>query len=172
MKMCNPQPQPHPLRLYALKFCPAPLKVSLKFCPPPLNFLALKVMPPICYALLPPVVIDHYLNEEKNNLIRVSIYYIRQLIKVKGKAGSQRNTLYSESSLVDGGGLRTFLCDPMHTFRSSGYTLSGIYIFSVIYTIPHTNLWVSAGVHTLAKKSCFSSLFGSHPPDQSTFFRL
>ncbi len=25
--------------------------------------------------------------------------------------------------------------------------------------------WVSAGVHTLAKKSCFSSLFGSHPPD-------
>ncbi len=30
-------------------------------------------------------------------------------------------------SLVDGGGLRTFLCDPMHTLRSSGYTLSGIY---------------------------------------------
>ncbi len=31
-------------------------------------------------------------------------------------------------SLVDGGGLRTFLCEPMHTLRSSGYTLSGIYI--------------------------------------------
>ncbi len=31
-------------------------------------------------------------------------------------------------SLVDGGGLRTFLCDPMHTLRSSGNTLSGIYI--------------------------------------------
>ncbi len=101
-------------------------------------------------------------------------------------------------SLVDGGGLRTFLCDPMHTLRSSGYTLSGIYIddlswslrtklpenafpqplntfsgkfqlgdqfISLIYTIPHTNSWASAGVHTLAKKSCFSSLFGSHPPD-------
>ncbi len=106
---------------------------------------------------------------------------------------------------MDGGPLRTFLCDPMHTLRSSGYTLSGIYIddlswsprtnlpenaflqpsfdvinipikdtdissnlinlitfsgkfqlgdqfFSVIYTIPHTNPWVSAGVHTLAKK--------------------
>ncbi len=32
------------------------------------------------------------------------------------------------SSLVDGGGLQTFLCDPMHTLHSSGYTLSGIYI--------------------------------------------
>ncbi len=31
-------------------------------------------------------------------------------------------------SLVDGGRLRTFWCDPMHTLRSSGYTLSGIYI--------------------------------------------
>ncbi len=31
-------------------------------------------------------------------------------------------------SLVDGGGLWTFLCDPMHTLRSSGYTLPGIYI--------------------------------------------
>ena len=31
-------------------------------------------------------------------------------------------------SLVDGGGLRTFFCDPMHMLRSSGYTLSGIYI--------------------------------------------
>ena len=29
-------------------------------------------------------------------------------------------------SRVDGGGLRTFLCDPMHTLCSSGYTLSGI----------------------------------------------
>ncbi len=33
---------------------------------------------------------------------------------------------FSLFSLVDGGGLRTFLCDPMHTLRSSGYTLSGI----------------------------------------------
>ena len=32
------------------------------------------------------------------------------------------------NSLVDGGGLRTFFCDPMHRLRSSGYTLSGIYI--------------------------------------------
>ncbi len=91
----------------------------------------------------------------------------------------------SPFSLVDGGGLRTFLCDHMHTLRPSGYTLSGTYIddlswsprtnlpenaflqpfFSVIYTIPYTNPWVSAGVHTLAKKSCFSNLFGSHPPD-------
>ncbi len=31
-------------------------------------------------------------------------------------------------SLVDGGGLRTFFCDPMHMLRSSGYALSGIYI--------------------------------------------
>ncbi len=30
--------------------------------------------------------------------------------------------------MVEGGGLQTFLCDPMHTLRSSGYTLSGIYI--------------------------------------------
>ncbi len=133
-------------------------------------------------------------------------------------------------SLVDGGGLRTFLCNPMHTLRSSGYTLSGIYIddlswsphskkshmnhvglihikplrvlmshqsyaitlhecentisskviilntisgkfrlgdhfISLNYTILNTNSRVSAGVHTLAKKSCFSTLFGSHPPD-------
>ncbi len=63
---------------------------------------------------------------------------------------------YKPDSLVDGGGLQTFLCDPMHTLRSSGYTLSGIYIddlswsprmkfqlgdqfISLIYTIPHTN---------------------------------
>ncbi len=32
------------------------------------------------------------------------------------------------SNLVDGGGLRPFLCDPIHTLRSSGYALSGIYI--------------------------------------------
>ncbi len=50
-------------------------------------------------------------------------------------------------SLVDGGALRTFLCDPMNTLQSSGYTLSGIYIddlswsprTKLIYTIPHTN---------------------------------
>ncbi len=35
-------------------------------------------------------------------------------------------------SLVDGGQLRTFLCDPMHTLRSSGYTFSGIFIPSRI----------------------------------------
>ncbi len=35
-------------------------------------------------------------------------------------------TRYELSSLVDGGGLQIFLCDPMHTLRSSGYTLSGI----------------------------------------------
>ncbi len=35
-------------------------------------------------------------------------------------------------SLVDGGGLRTFLCDPMHTLRSSGYTLFGIFISLII----------------------------------------
>ncbi len=56
-------------------------------------------------------------------------------------------------NLVDGGGLRTFFCDPMHRLRSSGYS------------IPHTKPWVSAAVHTLAKKSCFSWLFGSHLPD-------
>ncbi len=97
---------------------------------------------------------------------------------------------------MDGGSLRTFLCDPMHTPRSSGYTLSGIYIddlgwsprtklpenallqpflavklsilntfsgkfqlgdqfISLIYTIPHTNSWVSAGVQTLPKKKLF-----------------
>ena len=53
-------------------------------------------------------------------------------------------------SLVDGGGLRTFLCDPMHTLRSSGYTLSGICI---------DNSWVSANVHTLAKKKLFQQPF-------------
>ncbi len=36
---------------------------------------------------------------------------------------SHRHFLES-NSLVDGGGLRTFLCDPMHTLRSSGYTPS------------------------------------------------
>ncbi len=35
---------------------------------------------------------------------------------------------HMDISLVDGGGLRTFFCDPMHTLRSSGYTLSGICI--------------------------------------------
>ncbi len=30
-------------------------------------------------------------------------------------------------SLVDGGRLRTFLCETMHMLCSSGYTLSGIY---------------------------------------------
>ncbi len=38
-------------------------------------------------------------------------------------------------------------------------------VISFIYTMGHRNPWVSAGVHTLAKKSYFSSLFGSHPPD-------
>ncbi len=42
-------------------------------------------------------------------------------------------------SLVDGGGLRTFLCDPMHTLRSSGYTLSGIYIDDLSWSL-RTNL--------------------------------
>ncbi len=107
---------------------------------------------------------------------------------------------------VDGCGLQTPSCDPMHRLWSSGYTLSGIYIsdlslsprskmpkiaflepffdiihipikhsedtdisskliivitfsgkfqlgekfISLIYTIPHTNPWVSASVHTLA----------------------
>ncbi len=37
------------------------------------------------------------------------------------------DTLDWSSSLVDGGRLQTFLGDPMHTLRSSGYTLSGIY---------------------------------------------
>ena len=61
-------------------------------------------------------------------------------------------------SLVDGVPLRTFLCDPMHTLRSSGYTLCGTFLgkfqlgdqfISLIYTLPHTNTWVLAG----------------HPPD-------
>ncbi len=39
-----------------------------------------------------------------------------------------RRILFPSSSLVDGGGLRTFFCDLMHRLRSSGYTLSGIYI--------------------------------------------
>ena len=34
----------------------------------------------------------------------------------------------TNTSLVDGRGLRTFLGDPMHKLESSGYTLSGIYI--------------------------------------------
>ena len=42
-------------------------------------------------------------------------------------------------SLVDGGRLRTFLCDPMHTLRSSGYTLSGIYIDDLSWS-PRTEL--------------------------------
>ncbi len=42
-------------------------------------------------------------------------------------------------SLVDGGQLRTFLCDPMHTLRSYGYTLSGISI-DVLSWSPRTNL--------------------------------
>ncbi len=58
----------------------------------------------------------------------------------------QINNHTTTYSLVDGGGLRTFFCDPMHRLRSSGYTLSGI------YSIPHTKPWVSAAVHTLAKK--------------------
>ncbi len=36
-------------------------------------------------------------------------------------------------------------------FRSSGYTHSGIGIDDLIYTIPHTNSWVSASLHILAK---------------------
>ncbi len=64
-------------------------------------------------------------------------------------------------SLVDGGGLRTHFSDPMLTLRSSGYTISVIYIedqfISLIYTIPHT--WVSAGVHTLAKKVVLAGFF-------------
>ena len=35
---------------------------------------------------------------------------------------------YTAISLVDGGGLRTHFSDPMRVLRSSGYTLSGIYI--------------------------------------------
>ncbi len=69
------------------------------------------------------------------------------------------------------GWITNFFCDPMHTLRSSGYTLSGVYI-SLIYTIPHTNPQVSGGVHTLAKKSCFSRLFGSHPPDYLVISQL
>ncbi len=42
-------------------------------------------------------------------------------------------------SLMDGGPLRTFLCDPMHTLRSSGYTLSGIYIDDLSWS-PRTNI--------------------------------
>ncbi len=41
---------------------------------------------------------------------------------------SHHTLLIWGTSLVDGGGLRTFFCDPMHTLLSSGYTLSGIYI--------------------------------------------
>ena len=47
----------------------------------------------------------------------------------------------------------------------SGKIQPGDKFFSLIYSIPHTKPWVSAGVHTLAKKSCFSRLFVSHPPD-------
>ncbi len=55
----------------------------------------------------------------------------------------------------------------MHMLQSSGYTLSAWYIyFSLIYTIPHKNPWVfSRCAHPRNKKSCFSSLFDSHPPD-------
>ncbi len=48
--------------------------------------------------------------------------------------------------------------------HSLGYFSLGDQFISLIYTIPHTHSWVSVGVHTLAK-NCFSSLFGSHPPD-------
>ncbi len=83
---------------------------------------------------------------------------------------AQRTLIIQYTSIIVWwmGWITIFLCNPMHTLLSSGYTLSWIYIddfISLIYTIPHTNSWVSAGVHTLAKKSCFSSLFGSHPPD-------
>ena len=65
-------------------------------------------------------------------------------------------------SLVDGGRLRTFLCETMHMLCSSGYTLSGIYnddlswsprtqlpknvfsqpFFDVIYIpVKHCKLW-------------------------------
>ena len=37
-------------------------------------------------------------------------------------------SVFSTSSLVDGSGLQTHSCDPMHTLQYSGYTLSGIYI--------------------------------------------
>ncbi len=47
---------------------------------------------------------------------------------------------------MDGDGLRTHFSSPMHTLRSSGYTLSGIYIDYLSYP------WVSAGVQTLAKR--------------------
>ncbi len=79
---------------------------------------------------------------------------------------------------MDGGGLQTFLCDPMHRLRSSGYTLSGIYSddlswslrtnFSVTYTIPHTNPWVSAGVHTLGKKVLAAFLVVIHQTNEYT----
>ncbi len=49
-------------------------------------------------------------------------------------------------SLVDGGALRTFLCDPMHTLRSSGYTLSGKYIDDLSWS-PRTKLPENAFLH-------------------------
>ncbi len=69
-------------------------------------------------------------------------------------------------SLVDEGGLRTHFSDPMHTLGSSGYTLSGMYIDDFLNL--HHPTYKSIGFGRFAqarKKSCFSSLFDSHPPD-------
>ena len=59
-------------------------------------------------------------------------------------------------SLVDGGPLQTFLCDPMHTLRSSGYTLSGIYIddFRNLYHPAYKSMDFGRCAHP-RKKNCF-----------------
>ncbi len=46
-------------------------------------------------------------------------------------------------SLVDGGELRTFLCDPMHTLRSSGYTpsLKKVVLAGFLVVI-HQTIWL------------------------------
>ncbi len=77
----------------------------------------------------------------------------------------RRTTLLERpaASLVDGGGLRTFLCDPMHTLRSSGYTLSGISHIQIHRFRP---VCIPS-----QKKSCFSRLFDSHPPDYAAEYK-
>ena len=86
------------------------------------------------------------------------------------------------SSLVDGGGLWTHFSDPMHTLRSSGCTISGIYFDDLSwsprtkipeFTLSHIQIHGFRPVCTPSqKKSCFSSLFGSNPLDYITCFRF
>ncbi len=82
------------------------------------------------------------------------------LLKLIAVTGTLRSSGYTLSGIYfddSSWSPRTNL--PENAFLQPSFDVINIPInqfFSVIYTIPHTNPRVSAGVHTLAKKSCFS----------------